>query len=140
MKVRNIMRKSLVTVPVAATIRDAAIKMDEHKVGSVLIIDKGMKMEGIVTDRDIAIAVAVKGKDPVKACVYDIMSTDIVAVKEDDDVASALRVMSTTNVRRLPVCKNNKVTGIISSAEIASEIKEEVSEFMSLEEAYAKHL
>ena len=138
MKVKHLMRKSLITVPVAATIQDAAVKMEEHKVGSVLVVDKGMKMEGIVTDRDIAIALAVKGKEP-KSCIYDIMSSDVVAVKEDDDVASALRVMNTTNVRRLPVCKNNKVAGIISSADVASGLKEEINEFIGLEEAYAKH-
>jgi CBS domain-containing protein len=139
MKVKHLMRTSLITVPISATIRDAAVKMDEHKVGSVLVVDKGMKMEGIVTDRDIAIAVAVRGKDPAKACIYDIISTDVVAVKEDDDIASALRVMNTTNVRRLPVCKNGKVAGIISSADVASGLKEEINEFIGLEEAYAKH-
>jgi signal-transduction protein with cAMP-binding, CBS, and nucleotidyltransferase domain len=139
MKVKHIMRTNLVSVPVGASIHDAALKMDEHKVGSILVIDKGMKMQGIVTDRDIAIAVAVKGKDPMKACVYDIMSDDVIAVKETDDVSSALRVMSTTNVRRLPVCKNGKVAGIISSSDIASELREEINEFIGLEEAYAKH-
>ena len=139
MKVKHLMRKTLVTVPFSATIRDAALKMDEHKVGAVLVMDKGTKMEGIVTDRDIALAVAVRGKDPVKACVYDIMTTDVVSVKEDDDIASALRVMSTANIRRLPVCRNGKVAGIISSSDIASEIKEEINEFIGLEESYAKH-
>jgi signal-transduction protein with cAMP-binding, CBS, and nucleotidyltransferase domain len=138
MKVKHVMRKSLIMVPLSATIYEAALKMREQRVGSVLVVDKGAKLEGLVTDRDIAMAVAIDGKEPGQTCVYDIMTDDTITVKADDDIASALRVMSTANVRRLPVCKNGKVAGIISSADIASEIKEEVVEFMGLEESYAK--
>jgi CBS domain-containing protein len=138
MKVKHLMRKSLIMVPISATIYDAALKMREHRVGSVLVVDKGAKLEGLVTDRDIAMAVAIDGKEPGRACVYDIITDDLITVRADDDIASALRIMNTANVRRLPVCRNGKVAGIISSADIASGIKEEVVEFMGLEEAYAK--
>jgi CBS domain-containing protein len=138
MKVKHLMRKSLIMVPISATIYEAALKMRENRVGSVLVVDKGAKLEGLVTDRDIAMAVAVDGKEPGRTCVYDIMTDDLITIRADDDIASALRFMNTANVRRLPVCKNGKVAGIISSADIASGIKEEVVEFMGLEEAYAK--
>lgn len=139
MKVKKIMNKQLVSLPVEATIHDAAIKMRENGVGSVLIMAEGGKLEGILTDRDVALAVAADCKDPKTSCAYDIMVTEPITIQSNADLEAALRVMNTTNVRRLPVCENGKVIGLVSSADIAVEIREEINQFMGLEEAFAKH-
>jgi signal-transduction protein with cAMP-binding, CBS, and nucleotidyltransferase domain len=47
--------------------------------------------------------------------------------------------MNRANIRRLPVTENGKLAGILSSADLAAEIKQEFSQFMGLEEAFAKH-
>ncbi len=125
MKVNQLMNKTLVTIPISATIHEAAVKMKEMNVGSVLIVDKGGKLEGIVTDRDIALSVAASAKDPHKVCAYDIMTDEPITIRSDADLDAALRMMSTGNVRRLPVCENGKLVGILTSADIASEVREE---------------
>lgn len=140
MKVKKIMNKQLVSLPIEATIHDAAIKMREHGVGSVLIMGEGDKLEGILTDRDIAMVTAADCKNPKKTCAYDIMMTEPITIQSNADLESALRVMNTTNVRRLPVCENGKVVGLLSSADIAAEIREEINQFMGLEEAFAKRV
>jgi CBS domain-containing protein len=139
MKVKKIMNKQLISLPLEATIHDAAVKMRENAVGSVLIMAEGGKLEGILTDRDVALATAADCKDPKKSCAYDIMMTEPITIQSNADLEAALRVMNTTNVRRLPVCENGKVIGLVSSADIAVEIKEEINQFMGLEEAFAKH-
>jgi len=139
MKVKNIMNKQIVSLPAEATIHDAAIKMRENRVGSILIMGEGGKLEGILTDRDIAMAAAADCKDPKKSCAYDIMMTEPITIQANADLEAALRVMNTTNVRRLPVCENGKVVGLVSSADIAVEIREEINQFMGLEQAFAKH-
>lgn len=139
MKVKRLMHRELVTVPMTATVRDAAVKMKEEKVGSVLVVDENGKLEGIVTDRDIAIAVAAEALNPETACAYDIMTSDPIAIQADIDIDSALRIMNRANVRRLPVCEQGKLVGLLSSADVATEIKDELNQFMGLEEAFVRH-
>lgn len=139
MKVRQLMQKELITILPNATIRDAALKMKENNIGSVLIVDDGGKLKGIVTDRDITLAVAADSKDPGKTFAADIMSGEPVSIPSDADVDYALRIMSDSNVRRLPVCEHERVVGILSSADVAVEIREEITQFLNLEEAFAKH-
>jgi len=139
MLVKQLMRKELITISPSATIHDAASKMKEQNVGSILVVDEGWKLKGILTDRDIALYVAADSKDPRSVHAYDIMTPDPITVDADADVDSALRIMNRANVRRLPVTENGKLAGILSSADLATEIKQEFSQFMGLEEVLAKH-
>ncbi len=139
MKVKKIMNKKLVTAPFSVTIRDVALKMKEQNVGSVLIVDEDGGLEGIVTDRDIALSVATDKIDPNTTCAYDIMTSDPISIDPNIDIDSALRIMNKINVRRLPVCDSGKLVGLVSSADIATEIKDEINQFISLEEAFVKH-
>ncbi len=113
--------------------------MKEHNVGSVLIVDEDGGLEGIVTDRDIALSVATDKIDPNTTCAYDIMTSDPISIDPNIDIDSALRIMNKINVRRLPVCDSGKLVGLVSSADIATEIKDEINQFISLEEAFVKH-
>lgn len=122
-----------------STIHEAAIKMRDYDIGSILIISDEGKLEGILTDRDIALAVAADLMKPRKSRVYEIMMTEPIIIQSDADIETALSTMCEANVRRLPVCENGTVIGLLSSADIASEIKEEINRFMGLEEAFAKH-
>lgn len=139
MLVKQLMRKELITISPSATIHDAASKMKEQNVGSVLVVDEGWKLKGILTDRDIALYMAADSKDLRSVHAYDIMTPDPITVDADADVDSALRIMNRANVRRLPVTENGKLAGILSSADLATEIKQEFSQFMGLEEVLAKH-
>jgi len=139
MKVRQLMQKELVAILPDATLHDAALKMKENSIGSILIVEDGGTLKGIVTDRDISLAVAADNKDPKTTFASDIMSKEPVSIPSDADVSYALKIMSDSNVRRLPVCEQERVIGILSSADVASEIKEEINQFIGLEEAFAKH-
>jgi CBS domain-containing protein len=139
MKVRQLMQKELVAILPDATLHDAALKMKENSIGSILIVEDGGTLKGIVTDRDISLAVAADNKDPKTTFASDIMSKEPVSIPSDADVSYALKIMSDSNVRRLPVCEHERVIGILSSADVASEIKEEINQFIGLEEAFAKH-
>ncbi len=139
MRVNQIMHKELVTISPTSTIHDAALKMKGDGVGSVLVVDEGMKLKGIVTDRDIALAVAADDKDPNKTFINNIMTGEPEIISSDADMENALSVMKRKNIRRLPVIENGKVVGLLSTADLATEIKTEFDNFMGLEEAFAKH-
>jgi CBS domain-containing protein len=139
MLVRQKMHKELVTVLPSSSVHEAALKMKEHGVGTVLVVEEGWKLRGILTDRDIAMTVAADSKDPKTTYTCDIMTIDPITINSDADIDSALRIMNRANIRRLPVTENGKLVGLLSSADVAAEIKEEFDQFIGLEEAFAKH-
>ncbi|MDA8387903.1 MAG: CBS domain-containing protein [Nitrospiraceae bacterium] len=136
MTVRQYMKKNVVSLPSSATLLEAARMMKEKHIGS-MIIEDSLKVKGILTDRDIALAVAAAGKDPSSTCVCDIMR-DPVTIDIDADLDSALKIMNRASVRRLPVLENGKLIGVISHADIASAMNEVISQFMALEETYTR--
>jgi CBS domain-containing protein len=136
MKIKELMHKEPVTVLMTQSIYDAALMMGERNVGTLIVVDKGHHIKGIVTDRDIALSVA-KFKNLKKVNISDIMSKKIKTIKSSDDIAIALKIMKEDNVRRLPVKDNGKLVGILSSADLAIELKEEMDQFMELEDYFA---
>lgn len=139
MMIRQLMQKELVTILPTSSVHDAAMKMKEHNIGSVLITDEGWKLKGILTDRDIAMAVAADSKDSKATCVCDIMTQDPITINADADFDSAMRIMHKAKIRRLPVTENGKLVGLVSSDDVAAAFKEEFDEFIGLEMTYARH-
>jgi CBS domain-containing protein len=123
MKIKDIMTTDIACVDTRSTAADAAKKMKEQNVGSVLVIDQN-QLQGLITDRAIATKAVAEEKDPRKVPVTDIMTRDIVGCSEDDDVFEALRTMGKNRVRRLPVVNDqSQLVGVISMADIAGQMK-----------------
>lgn len=139
MNLRQIMEKELVTAQTTSPVQEVARKMKEHNVGSVLIVDEAWKLRGILTDRDIALALGTDSKDPSTTFAGDIMTQDPLTAECDADLDSALRLMNRAHVRRLPVTENGKLVGILSAADVACAFKQQFDQFIGLEEAYTKH-
>jgi CBS domain-containing protein len=110
--------------PTDSLVRVAQI-MKSHDVGSVPIVDgASRKLVGMVTDRDIAIKAVASGRLSETATVRDVMSTDVVTCREDEDIQLAVSRMAERQVRRIPVADNNGVlVGIISQADIATRVQ-----------------
>ena len=78
----------------------------------------------MVTDRDIAIKAVATGRSWETATVRDVMSTDVVTCREDEDIEVAVTRMAERQVRRIPVAdKNGVLVGIISQADIATRVQ-----------------
>ncbi|HEX8948737.1 MAG TPA: CBS domain-containing protein [Dissulfurispiraceae bacterium] len=138
MQTRQVMNKNLITVPFHTPVQEAAAKMKQHNIGSIVVVEDGMKLKGMLTDRDIAVKVIADNKDPRTTCVCDVMSTDIITADADSDVDSAVRIMNRAKVMRMPIMENGKLVGILSLADLASAMKEQLDQFMNLEEAALK--
>ncbi len=85
------------------------------------------RLKGMLTDRDIVVKVLAEGKDPasVKAGKRGVGDGKTVTIGADDSIDEALRTMTEHKVRRLPVIDDRKLVGIISQADIATNIDEE---------------
>jgi len=107
------------------SVMKAAQLMKSEDVGPIPIVaDKdGKRLTGIVTDRDLAIKVVAEARDPKTTNVEDVMSTDIVSCKDNDDVNTALKLMEDYQVRRIPVVdQRDQLLGIIAQADVATRL------------------
>jgi Predicted signal-transduction protein containing cAMP-binding and CBS domains len=112
---------------VDASINLVAKTMRDDNIGPVLIVDSlaSMRLEGIITDRDIAIYVVAEDRDPRSTMVKDVMSAHPTSCLPETDVLEALRIMEELQIRRIPVVDNNTcLIGIISQADIANRLKD----------------
>src|SRR3990167_1128485 len=101
--------------------------MEVKDIGPVPIVDEpGSKiMVGIVTDRDLALKVVARGRDPGTTKVKEVMSKGVIACKPDDEVAEAVKMMEQWQVRRIPVVSDEgELLGIIAQGDIAKRLKD----------------
>lgn len=116
-KVREIMKRSVVTIDPELTLADVAKIMTNNRIGSVIIMQK-TKPIGIVTDDDIVGTIAM-GKDPKKVKVRGLKKkTRFVTASPDEDVLKVTKRMVKTGIKRVPVIKDGKLIGIVSDKEV----------------------
>ncbi|MCO6411424.1 MAG: CBS domain-containing protein [Thiogranum sp.] len=119
MQVRDIMTHSFRSIARNAAIREAARQMRDLDVGMLPVEDRG-EIVGTVTDRDITIRATADGADPDDTAVSDVMSNEIFACTEDDDLEQASRTMEDHQIRRLMVQNSEgDFTGMLALADLA---------------------
>src|SRR5438128_6517851 len=91
----------LLSIGPEASALDAAILMNEHKVGSLVVLDAG-RLIGIVTERDILQRVVAQRRDPASAPVREVMTADLVCCRLHTSVEEARVCMMERRVRHLP--------------------------------------
>jgi CBS domain-containing protein len=107
------------TVRVSETIAEAADKMRQIDVGSMVVVDDTGRVTGILTDRDIAIRVVAQGLDPQTTTVGEVASHDLTTLAPSDSVEEAVRVMRDKAIRRLPVVEEDRPVGIVTIGDLA---------------------
>ncbi|MDA8376621.1 MAG: CBS domain-containing protein [Planctomycetia bacterium] len=101
-----------------ATILEATQKMNDHRIGSLLVME-GERIVGILSERDILTRVVVEEKPPRAVKVREAMTTDVVVVGPDTSLEEASAVMRTRRVRHLPVCDaDGRLLGLISIGDL----------------------
>ncbi len=113
----EVMSASPVTIPVDATIAEAATAMRDKEIGSLVVIDAG-RPAGIVTERDIVTKVAAEMKAADRTSVRDVMSAPLIAVHPHQEVAEAAKIMAARRIRRLPVIQEGELVGMLTENDI----------------------
>jgi len=121
--VNNILSRkgNTITIASGATVLDALKLMEEKNIGSVVVTDSSGQYLGIVTERDYSRKVVLKGKNSTTTPVEEIMTTDLPAVSLRDTVSHCRQLMSSQNIRYLPVFSGNELKGIISMSDVVKE-------------------
>jgi len=120
MKVRDIMSSKVQDVTPATPLVEIAKIMQKEDVGSVPVCEQD-KILGMVTDRDIVLRVVAAGKNPTSVKAQDVMSTNIITIRPDEDIHKASEVMAKNQIRRLPVVDQDKLVGILAIGDMAVE-------------------
>src|SRR5690606_25514793 len=105
--------RSIISVTPDAKVFEALKIMSDKNIGSVLVMD-GANYVGLLTERDYARKVILKGKASSDVKVRDIMSAELPHIQPDTSIEVCMQLMSDKNVRYLPVFEDTQVVGIIS--------------------------
>jgi CBS domain-containing protein len=122
-KVADILHRkgaSVISVEPQTTVIDALKMMAERNIGSVLVM-KDNSYCGILTERDYARKVILKGKHSSDTLVEDIMSIGLPRITPDNSIEVCMHLMTENNVRYLPVFENDSICGIISINDVVKE-------------------
>ncbi len=128
--------RHLISVVPNTTVLDALKIMSDHNVGSILVIDAEGKYNGILTERDYARKVILKGKSSTDTRVNDIMSTELPRISPDSTIEECMQLMSVNNIRYLPVFNNNYLVGIVSVNDVIKAVIANQAETISHLQSY----
>ena len=112
--------KQLWTILPDASVLDALKLMAEKEIGALMVVDKKDKVVGIITERDYARKIILKGKTSMKTSVKEIMtpSNKMYTVKPDSSVEDCMVLMTGKHIRHVPVFGGGKFVGVISIGDV----------------------
>jgi CBS domain-containing protein len=117
--------RNVISISPEASVFDAIELMADKSIGSLVVMDADDRLAGIVTERDYARKVIVKGRSSKGTRVAEIMSTNVMTARSDHTVYACMELMTEKKVRHLPVVENDRVTAMISIGDLVQAIIED---------------
>jgi CBS domain-containing protein len=136
MQVKEIMTKEVVTARSSDSLKEIARKMMAHNIGAVPICDEDQRLQGILTDRTIALCVAAEGMDPEDTSAIEVMEQITVSTEAEADFETALQMMRQAHVKRIPVLEQGKIVGMLSSVDLAESLRKHLDQLLGIEGIY----
>ncbi len=103
------------------SVYDALKLMAEKEVGALLVLE-GEALAGIISERDYARKVILKGKSSMDTPVQEIMTTKVISVRPEQTIQECMALMTGKRVRHLPVLEGNQLAGVISIGDVVKAI------------------
>jgi CBS domain-containing protein len=113
--------RQVYSVTPEAPVLEAIRAMAEHHVGALLVM-KGEVLAGIVSERDYARKVILRGRSSSDTPVRDIMTTPVLTVPPDTSVEQCMQLVTDKRVRHLPVVESGRVVGMISIGDLVKAV------------------
>ena len=129
MDVASILRikgSSVATAPPEATITDIAAKLKEEKIGALVVSDDGLKVLGIISERDIVRGLADHGLDLLEKRAEELMTAEVMTCTPNDTTGDLMAVMSEKRIRHIPVTENGELCGIVSIGDVVKDRLDEI--------------
>ena len=116
--------RRVVAIAPEEPVLEAIQLMSDHHVGAVLVM-RGAELAGILSERDYARKVILKGRSSAETAAWEIMSSPVVTVGANDTVNTCMRLMTERRIRHLPVVEEGLVTGVLSIGDLVKAVIEE---------------
>ncbi|MDH3265597.1 MAG: CBS domain-containing protein [Gammaproteobacteria bacterium] len=113
--------RHVISIAPDSSVLDAIILMAEKGIGSLVVME-GDNLCGIITERDYARKVIVKGRSSKTTLVSEIMSTAVLTTSSANTVNDCMELMTEKRIRHLPVVEDNRVVGLISIGDLVQAI------------------
>ena len=112
----------IVTVLPSDTLAQAILKLTQHRIGAVLVLDDAGTIKGILSERDVVKHLAGRIEFSTTVSVSDVMTKGVTYVKPHQSLDECLQLMTTGRFRHLPVVDNDAVVGIISIGDVVKAV------------------
>lgn len=104
-----------------STVYEALKIMAEKEVGALIVLEKD-QVVGVISERDYARKVVLKGKSSLETPVREIMTTQVYFVNPDWTAEECMALMTDKRIRHLPVIEENKLVGVISIGDVVKSV------------------
>lgn len=128
MQVEDIMTRVVFTCDAHSDLECVARVMWDHDCGYVPIVDEAGQLAGVVTDRDVAMAAYLHGRNLREIAVTEVMSRPVHSCRPTASVELAHQIMRSAEIRRLPVVdQNDKLIGLVTWSDLFAAAQRETS-------------
>jgi CBS domain-containing protein len=125
--------RNVVTIAPEKTLADAVRALTEHRIGALVVKTREGEVAGILSERDIVLALSAEGAAALTQSVKACMTAAVAACSESDTVEEIMESMTVGRFRHIPVMKDGALVGIISIGDVVkSRIEETVGEAQAL--------
>jgi CBS domain-containing protein len=129
MNVETILRNKgnwVATIRPDATVADAVDMLNRERIGAIVVSDDGAAVDGILSERDIVIALAEDGADLLLRPVADIMTRTVITCDPSDTVGELMAEMTNRRIRHFPVVAGGRLIGIVSIGDLVKSRLDEI--------------
>ena len=124
MRVKKLLKsvgRNVNTVSPDETVYDALALMAKKEIGALVVVEN-RKMVGIISERDYARKIILKGRSSKETRVREIMTSDVIYVSPDQKVSKCLSLMTKKRIRHMPVLEKDRLVGLLTIEEIKGKI------------------
>lgn len=117
-EIEHWMTKEPLTCKKDETVSQASKEMSKKNIGACVVVNENSEPIGMFTERDLLKNVIAKNKDPKKTKIQDVMITPAISADINDDYLKIRMIFEEKKFRHLPITKNKKLIGIVSSRDV----------------------
>lgn len=129
MNVETILRNKgswVATIRPDATIEEAIDMLNRERIGALVVSEDGTSVDGVLSERDIVIALAKDGAELLRRSVDEVMTRSVITCNPSDSVGELMAEMTNRRIRHLPVVRDGRLCGIVSIGDVVKNRLDEV--------------
>ena len=108
----------VISILPSETLAAAAKKLTQHRIGALVVRDRLGRIVGMMSERDLVIAMAQRGGDAMTTPVSEAMTPDVITCRPSDAVRDIMALITVKRIRHLPVCEGDRLLGLVSIGDV----------------------